>query len=709
MLGEQVRTQQTLTQVLRGFTNASTDIVGGIAVKQAQRKGVKRGLAGDPTMKKGIAGATIFGQAENAAARQAYVARTQVDVEDSYSRFEEESPTNVNEYTAKSEGYRKGLLASIEDPDLKADMDIITRSRASEGQRRVSGAQLSVERDQQRTDILDGLDVMVQSAAKKVSQDGELPEVAFATLENQINETFEAAKALFTPSQIREIKGKYLASAQKGIENQQVSDLSAQIMGRFEADVISGTAALKQLDAMDIDDETRVAVQSEVRKRLGLMNEQRKRLHLDGIAALNKDIADGEPAEDAEQQAFGLWRKGAISEEAYTGYVSQIERARVEAAKEGADLSVGIDAWKRGVALDPKPEKIKTMMDKVFKSAVTGVPRGSPQWQNAALDMLARTNVFPTDAMSWARTVIATGDIDGSVMAADFLARAEKTNPTGVTYADDDQLKAYVGQVNDALQAGTPTDLAVQLAHKNTYGLTEAEQQAFKARYSEKLKGPQKAFTANSEDLKDRLDSDDRYDRALFGGAPAAPMGLQADFNSGVERYFPLTGGDVEKARELAWRDVQRKWAYSTINGKPELMAYAPEAMYPQIPTQVIQDDKAEVAKGLGKDPANIRIIPSPNTAGTSGLEWNLGEVNEFGTTDVLLGPDKRPYRYGLPTDTGKVSAAREAKAREAIEKARRFSKLSRELNEKMLQDVGDDPEAAITLWAMPKPAEGIK
>jgi hypothetical protein len=318
--------------------------------------------------------------------------------------------------------------------------------------------------------------------------------------------------------------------------------------------------------------------------------------------------------------------------------------------------------------------------------------------------MLQRTNVFPTDAMSWARTVIATGDIDGSVMAANFLARAEKINATGITYADDDQLKAYVGQVNAGISAGAPADAAVQDAFRNTYQTTDAERKAYTAMYSDKLKGPQKAFSANSGDLQNRLDSDDRYDQSIFGGAPTPSAGLQADFNSGVERYFPLSGGNLEAARNLAWRDVQRKWGYSTINGKPELLPYAPEVMYPQIPAALIQEDKAAVATGLGIDPANMRIIMSPDTAATGGLEWNIGKVNEFGTVDVVLGPDKRPYRYAIPTDTKKITEARDAQAKAKIDEAREYSRKSREMNERIRKEYATTGDTDLDAWLIAHP-----
>jgi hypothetical protein len=664
---------------------------------------------GTPTLKSGF---TAFGRAYNDAANAAYMARTQIDIEDQYARFELEAATDPVAYEAKSDGYRKGLLNAQKDPAMRTQIDILTQSRAVEGRRRVVVQAQTVERDTQRTDILDGLDSMVQAAARKVPMEGPLADEAMVVLQENINASLQAGQqsGLFTAAQVRQLRAQYAETAQKGFQSGQVSNVSSAIMGQYEADILAGDRALSKIDKLALDDETKIGVQTEVRKRLNLMQEQRKRQYIEHTGALHQDIADGDPSPAAEGTAFALYRKGAMTEDNYTSLVSQIERARVEKAKKEVDLALGFAALRDGTALDPKDADIRKTMDKVFAQVVTGVERGSAQWQNTAIDMAQRTNIVPTDSISWARTIITAGDIEQSPVVADFLHRLEQANPSAFRYVEDDKLKSYASQVSDAIGSGTPPEHAVTVAFNNTYGLKDSTREALKDQYSTLLKGPKKAAAANSDDLQSRLDSDESYDRSILSGAPSAPIGLRGEFNDAVERYYQYTNGNIEQARDLAWRDVKRKWGYSSVNGKPELMPYAPETMFPQLSPDMVRDDVAASVKPLGLDPAKVKLVPSPETAGTGGLIWNVGVLNEYGATDVVLDKNNRPLRYELPVTREAFDAAAAKLKKEATDKARAFSKQQRAMNEhlKMLAEQGDE-EAMMLLDFMPKPAEGFQ
>lgn len=655
---------------------------------------------------------TAYGRAFNESARAAYMGRQQLDIEESYGRFETEAPTDVALYQSKSEGYRKGLLKGAQDPLLREQLDILARSRSAEGLRRVTTQALIVERDEQRTSILDGLDSMVQAAARKVPMQGPLADEALGVLQTRIVESLRAGQAsgLFSASQVRELRNHYTEIAAKGIQSSQVDNLSSAIMGQYEADVLAGDRALAQLDQLDLPDSTRIEVQGEVRKRLGLMESERKHRYVESLGRLHQDIADGTPSANAETDAFALYRKGAMSVDGYTSMLSQIERARTEAAKKQADITAGIAAFNNSTPLDPKNSETRKVMDQVFAQAVAGVPRGSPEWQNVAIDMAARTNIAPTDSISWSRSIIAAGDPVNSATAAQFLRRMEDSNPSAFRYVDDEKLKSYVGQVNAAITAGTPEDVAIAVAYRNTYALKDSEREQLKTDYSAALKGPQKAAQANADDLQDRLDSDERYDHALLGGAPAAPVALRGEYNAAVERYYPYTAGDIEQARELAWRDVTRKWGYSTVNGAPELMPYAPEVMYPQLPMAVIKDDLSKSVAPLGLKPEEIRLIPSPETGGTDGIVWNVGHVNEYGVADIVLDERNRPLRYQLPVSEESFMAAVKALRAAEVQKAREFTERQRKMNEILREDAArGDETAQMLLDAQPKPAEGIR
>lgn len=699
----------SLRDTLLGFSRQASGIAQDRSASRGRAQGIADGSTGNVPKKR--SNFTASGRAYNDAAGAAYVARQQVDIEDTYAALEQELPDNSAEFEARSEGFRKGLINAQTDPELRLRLDVLTQARAGEGLRRVRGAQLSKQRDQQRADILAGLDSMVQAAARKVPQDTPAAIEAQNVLQEQIGSTLKTAQdsGLFTASQIRELRSNYAETAQKGIVSGQVANYTSQIIAKYETDILAGDAALRQVQKLDLDDATKVAIQSKVRERLGLLQGERGRQYVLERAALNQDIATNAPSPSAERDAFNLYRRGAITDEQYNTTVGQIERARIEQAKGQADLAIGTRAYQNSTPLDPADTKLRGMMDKVFKNAVAGVERGSAEYQNLAIDIAQRTNIVPSDSISWARTIIAAGDPEKSAAAANFLYRLEQGNPAAYRFVEDPKLKAYVGQVNDAINAGTPSELAVQVAFTNTFELTDVQQKAYADRYSQQFKGsrlPRSQY--NSQALKSFLDSDDSYDRSWFRSAPDAPIGLQAEFNSGVEKYYAYTGGDIEQARKLAWRDVRGKWGYSTINGSPELLAYAPERMFPQIDPEKIKADFKATVESVGLDPSKARIMQGPETAATGGYTWLIGIVDEYGAIDTAPGPNNLPIPYDLPGNQFELIFEAEALKKGQIFKERQYSLKQREYNDRFReQALAGDENAALQL--LPEPAPGIK
>lgn len=697
----------SLRDTLLGFSRQASGIAQDRSASRGRAQGIADGSTGNVPKKR--SNFTASGRAYNDAAGAAYVARQQVDIEDTYAALEQELPDNSAEFEARSEGFRKGLINAQTDPELRLRLDVLTQARAGEGLRRVRGAQLSKQRDQQRADILAGLDSMVQAAARKVPQDTPAAIEAQNVLQEQIGSTLKTAQdsGLFTASQIRELRSNYAETAQKGIVSGQVANYTSQIIAKYETDILAGDAALRQVQKLDLDDATKVAIQSKVRERLNLLQSERGRQYVLERAELNQDIAGNTPSPTAERDAFNLYRRGALSDEQYNSTVGQIERARIEQAKGEADLTIGLQAYQNSTPLDPSSGDAKRAMNQVFKQGVAGVERGSAEYQNLAIEMARRTNVAPTDALSWARAIISSGDPQKAVEAAQFLGRLERTNPAAYRYIEEPKLKAYAGQLNAAIEAGTPADVAATLAYKNTYELTDAQQKAYDLRYAETLKGPQKAAAANFENLQSRLNSDDRYDQAFFAGAPDAPIGMQAEFNAGVQRYYPYTGGDVEQARELAWRDVKSKWAYSTVNGSPQLLPYAPEVMFPQIPVEVIQKDLKEAGSKIGLGVDNPLLVPSSETAETGGRVWNIGRIDEFGSLDIELDSNNKPFRYELPTGA-RLNDLLGAEKKKLTDEAREYSKRMKLQNDMLReQAAAGDQDAARLLEFLPQPAPG--
>jgi hypothetical protein len=627
---------------------------------------------------------TAYGRAFNNAATAAYKARAQIDIEDTYARLERENPTDPMAYEAKSEGYRKGLLKLQRDPVLRTEMDILSASRASEGRRRVADQALAVEQDSQRTDILSGLDSMVQAAARKVPMEGPLADEAMAVLQTNINESLLAGQeaGLFSASQVRQLRDKYAETAQRGFQSGQVNTLASSIMGKYQADVRAGDRALAELDGLELDDGTKIEVQEEVRKRFGLMQDERKRQYVEASSALHRDIEDGDPSPDAEGAAIALYRKGVYSPAEYTSILGRIDTARAKHAEDEATITNIENAFVNGVRLDPKNEKVVKAVDKWFAKVATAnnLAPGSDEWTSYAAQIASRTNILPPQAMSWARSSLLSGEPELASSAANAMTRWSDAAPTAYSYFDDPNMKAYADQVSSMVQAGALPETAVEVARANTFDIPEQRKKSLGSAYTK-----EKYAESNAGDLKSKMDGDDAFDRALLAGSPTPPLGMRDEYERSVRAYYDRTNGDINKARELAWKDIRGVYGYSEVNGEPEVMKYAPELIFPGIDVKVIQADLAESAKAAGIQ-TPVRLTPAPATGDTNGVLWQLTTTDEDGFEEVVLDEKNRPRVYAIPTQTDEYVRAQEDAKKKAVADARAESAKRRKIAEEMAE-----------------------
>lgn len=62
----------------------------------------------------------------------------------------------------------------------------------------------------------------------------------------------------------------------------------------------------------------------------------------------------------------------------------------------------------------------------------------------------------------------------------------------------------------------------------------------------------------------------------LFTANPQPDAVLMAEYTNKIDRYLPEVGGDVELAKARASQDIKERWGYTKINGKAQLIHYAP-------------------------------------------------------------------------------------------------------------------------------------
>lgn len=475
-----------------------------------------------------------------------------------------------------------------------------------------------------------------------------------------------------------ELDATQKARIQAVIDTTRVKNVALEISKAFETDALAGQAALKKLDASGLSEEDQIDVRKQVREAQGLLHSERRQEFAEEVNTLERSISAGNPARNAEGQAARLYRKGVYSPGEYTNVLQAIDTARAKGAEDAAEIASIEDAVLNGIRLDPKNDKIVKNVDKWFKasSALNQIKPGSEEWINSAAIIANKTNVLPSAAMAWARSTLLSGEPALTVPAANAMTRWADAAPTAYSYFDDPNLKAYANQVSSLVQAGASPEKAVEITRANMFDIPEQRQKLLQSTYTK-----EKFADDNAGELQSAMNSDDSFDRKLFGGAPEAPLGMQDEYEKAVRTYFDYTNGNIAKARELAWKDIRGVYGYSTVNGAPQIMKYAPELVFPGIDVNVIRSDVDEVAKSLGVDKP-VRLQPSRETGDTNGVLWNLQYTDDDGMVETLLDENNRARKYAIPTDTGVYLKAQEEAKRKAVEDARALSKRQRETAE---------------------------
>lgn len=448
---------------------------------------------------------------------------------------------------------------------------------------------------------------------------------------------------------------------QSVVSGARVDETATRLLKVFGTDMKAGDAAMAGLAKSGLSEVEQIAVRGKVRSGIGLLNDERRRLYADEVTSLERSITLEQPAANAEDLAVSLYRRGAYSPEQLTNVLQGIDVSRVKAAKADADANALTAIITAGGALDPKNKDHRDYVSADFSRQVKGVQPGSQAWQVIAANTASRTGILPAPVGAFIRTSVLSGNPQKSVEAALTLDAINDANPAALEYVDADT-KSFSLQVAQMVAAGTDPEKAVEMTRKFTFEATPQLKETLKTQYAKTTKKDD-----NASALGDLLDSDDRYDKSIFRGAPEAPIGMQADFDSLVERYYATTGGNLDTARALAYNDLQARWGRSTSNGKAEIMRYSPERF--GISGDVI---RKEIADTFGERAKNIRLIPDAQTGrqrfdeegNVAPISYSLVEMDpETGLFDAL------PDRYNLPSAadiTTQVNADRARKIEEA-------------------------------------------
>jgi hypothetical protein len=413
-----------------------------------------------------------------------------------------------------------------------------------------------------------------------------------------------------------------------------------------------------------------------VNDSVSLLRAERQAEYTDAMARLETSIAIGADYAEAEGAIETLYRRGALTPAQYGSLKERSAVSAQRSAERQASQREILATLEAGLPLDPANSKHRDFLGEAFAMDAGSRKPDSPEWQALALGYASQVRLLPPQASSWLRSAARSPSVDVATTAASFYGSLEQQSPEAAGSLDPDT-KAFLGQMGGMIDAGASPKTAFETARANTF---ETRPDVLKAR--------EEAYKPHARQTDAALASyiDRDFDTA-FRAQPLASQTLRADFEAQTRRYFLKTGGDIELARDLAWRDVRRVYGETEVNGVRVVSAFPVEQF--GVSAAEARADVADAVRGTGIRPEDVAIVPDALTlrSVTDSLSgqavmpsWRL--VTPEG--DLVVDADGVPLRYSLPAgeELTKRIEAKRAKARAdadaAIEEAKRRRELLR-------------------------------
>jgi hypothetical protein len=674
-----------LAQTFSSFSRVGSDIGGALTSNVAADEGTKAGLTGTPEIRKGLRAVTAYGRSYNNAAEAAYSARTQVDVDETIRRLEDEHEADPNGFNLKVAEYEKGLLEETPE-ELRDRTALVLRSRAAASGQRVRNQAIALERNQNEADYVSSLPARINNTlAMLETLEGEHADVALteSVSDNRAQLAALVNDKVLTPMQAAKYDAEYRIGIDEGLTEMRIGGTVENMVTAMKSSVARGDAMLASLDSnKNLSTDDKIEIHKQYRAAREALSFERSRLHVEESGNLARSLAANGYGPELEAENVRLYDRGAISVDEYESNIGAMTRNQETSVEDGISTEAVQMAMNGGQGLDPTIKDHRDAADAYLKDVVakTGMTVGDPRYQAFVSEMVRKTNILPASADSWARISVLSGQPEQVATGAGFLGRVNEANPRAWNYADDPRIGAMVDQVNTFMKSGIVTERAFEMAHRNVYERTDAQRALLQDQYRVAIKDDD-----NSAALQDELDADENFDRAWFSGAPDAPLAMQAEFDSLVNQFFQLNNGDLVAARRMASDTVRATYGYTTVNGEPELMKYAPEKMFPGMTPEVIRHDVGAALQSVGYagDASKVRLVPSPETERTSGRVFQLAELDEYGVPDVVLAPDNRAALYELPLGTAYDTARGEIAKRKLDEATAERAKIDERMKGK--------------------------
>lgn len=667
-----------LGQVFEQFSARTSAVAGGLAQQAGATAGETAGAAGAPEPKTGFEGLSRYGQAYNSAAEAAYMSKLEREVTDKMNDIERQSEADPDGYEQKA-GAMVGGYQDVLPAYKTRVMDMIDR-HVINSRTKIRDQKLTLDRQQHVADFNDGQSALIQDAVTHAMM--VKPEDGDKVLLGAIAENDSRLAALQRELAIDPVAAERSSQAFKLGLTKALNDARAKVFtdkletqARVDA-VIADQQFAAVMGRSDIDPEVRAMIEHDYNQMRTDLHSERARQLGEQSATLSAALGAGEFGPQVIAAARQLFKVGASGVDEYQGF----RRSEAENARRGAEKAVDIQMFQdlvlgapgtpdrpRGVALDPSNPTHQKMVDAGFDAMTkqAGVAPGSESWMSAAERVTERTNVMPTQVDSFIRSSMLAEDPTVVARGAAAATRMQRANNFAWEYNRDPKTTAFVRVTNDMMEGGASPKDAVAAGRRLTYEADSKQTEALERQYNRRSR---EITTSNPTFLQSVVDStmqtqdpETGIKLPFFGrvgmSAPPAPDEMKQEYETLVRGYYNLTGGDLDKAREIAGDHIKSRWGITHMNGPAELVKYPPERYYPGLTAPMIREDLVATLNGAGYtgSPNDVTLHEIPGKTDLShGKIWGLVTKNVYGSEDTVRDGFNAPIV--LKMDVDKIS-----------------------------------------------------
>lgn len=667
-------TAQRLAQAFHSFSGDASALGQALNADAGAKAGGAAGASDNPAPKEGILKYTAYSKAYNHSAEVAYVSKSQVDAEANITRIEQDNQGNLPAYQAAVGGYIKGMQAATP-TDYWPRLQPMIEARVVAGAARVHGQEVNEIKQQTLDTFYQGMDARTALTLKSMDGPQAFRDQAMTAAVADNNAQIDALLKAGTMSaaEANAARHKFTSGLQDAFDGEKLTTAVDGLMALARGNVENGDRALAAMQARtDLDSHDKVAIAQQYQKEREQLTFERSRTHSGDLVNLAATLAGGGYGANIEAQAHQLYKLGATSVGEFSSQIEASVRNERKHAEDGAAMAAVLDALNKGHGLDPRETKQVEAVDLLFQThaAQAGEAPGSERYIAGAAQFARQLNIVPTSVLSWARIGLLSGDPNQAATAAAAVKRIQDANPAAAPFQEDPKIQTFASLINDNLTAGLPAANAYALAHK-VMEVTPEQKKLLDETYS---KG--KFAQQNPDALRTALKSSPDINPHFWSHVPDAPVSLQADYEQLTRQYFTMTGGDINKSRDLAGKAVLALWGTTSMNGEPELTKYAPEKVYGISPDVIRADVAASLkATGFTGDPASVRLVPNGATDRTKGRVWSLLKQETDGSIDAVLDHKNQPVLYQLP-----LGQSFEAARRSVLEEKLRQARVARDV-----------------------------